>query len=88
MAKLFLLIIISLIIKSEGRAEIAEHDYYLIDDYDYDDKTRVAAGTDSNPRENLDYVRLDIVFQNVFRTCGGTLIKGLYVLTSATCLYE
>lgn len=67
-----------------------EDDYYLIDDYDNenDDNTRVAAGTDTLQLQNLDFTRLAIVFQSNFRTCGGSLIKGLYVLTSASCLFE
>lgn len=86
MTKLFLLIIASLIISISGGVE---DDYYTDEFIDENiDKTRVAAGTDSVQLQNLDYTRLSIVFQNNFKTCGGSLIKGLYVLTSASCVYE
>lgn len=89
MTKLILIIIFSLIIKIEAKLDDEDADYYLLDDFINDNNTvRVAAGTDSLPQQNLDYVRLAIVFQNSFRTCGGSLIKGLYVLTSASCLLE
>lgn len=49
---------------------------------------RIASGKDSKPNEELDYVILNVVFQNQMQRCGGTLIAPQYVLTSATCLYE
>jgi hypothetical protein len=87
MTKLFLLLIISLIIKCEG-SDIVD-DYYVDDPGNENkDLTRVAAGIDSVVAQNLDYTRLSVVFQNNFKNCGGSLVKGLYVLTSASCVYE
>jgi hypothetical protein len=52
------------------------------------EQPRIAAGVDAKPLENLDYARLAIVFQNYFRTCGGSLFSGIYVLTTASCVFK
>lgn len=49
---------------------------------------KIGSGKDVKLGENLDYVVLNIIFQNQGQKCGGTLIAPQYVLTSATCVYE
>lgn len=49
---------------------------------------KIGSGKDVKPGENLDYVVLNVIFQNQGQKCGGTLIAPQYVLTSATCVFE
>ncbi|XP_070497984.1 ionotropic receptor 21a [Chironomus tepperi] len=49
---------------------------------------KIGSGKDVKPGENLDYVVLNIIFQNQGQKCGGTLIAPQYVLTSATCVFD
>lgn len=71
-------------------SEISLSNQYDDDEY-YDENvfaTRVAGGVDTKPLENLDFARLDVIFQNHHQICGGSLFYGLYVLTSASCVKE
>ncbi|KAL7022983.1 hypothetical protein ACKWTF_012445 [Chironomus riparius] len=49
---------------------------------------KIGSGKDVKSGENLDYVVLNVVFQNQGQKCGGTLIAPQYVLTSATCVFD
>lgn len=49
---------------------------------------KIGSGKDVKAGDNLDYVVLNVVFQNQGQKCGGTLIAPQYVLTSATCVFE
>ncbi|CAO1408998.1 unnamed protein product [Diamesa serratosioi] len=50
--------------------------------------SRIASGMDTKPEVVPDFVSLMISFEEKSRTCGGTLIKPNYVLTSASCVFD
>ena len=89
MAKLPLFILLVLI-KFAVCGILSFDEIYSQADYIDEDlvfQPRIAAGVDAKPHENLDYARLAIVFQNYFRTCGKSLFSGVYILTTASCVF-
>ena len=50
--------------------------------------SRIASGITTKPEVVPDFVSLKIIFENELKTCGGTLIRPDYVLTSASCVFK
>ena len=50
--------------------------------------SRIASGITTKPEVVPDFVSLMISFEKEIKTCGGTLIRPNYVLTSASCVFK